>query len=172
MTRKYFSLLLAIGLLLCLFSCAPQTTVTGYISLDEIYVGMRYSEMKNVLPEEVDVGCVGGYYCFLDEEENNVLVRTPYIIISDYPPPAIQEITVYPKKKPQSKRFLEDNVYEGMAFTSLVEIAGRPVVKNKEDIQAVFPVAGGKELVTIWKSLWLEGTFEEETLELEDFWFE
>ena len=120
MTRKYFSLLLAIGLLLCFFSCAPpRERVEGGISMDGIYEGMSYDELKSVVPEDKLISIQYEYSCFMDEWGNTVLV----CLTEDYQ--TVKKIEVH-EKQLRSKRYLEKHLKEDMTVSEVLALAGIP----------------------------------------------
>lgn len=170
MTRKYFSLLLAIVLLLCLFSCTLlRERVEGGISTKGLYVGMLASDVHAYFEEngaDVKRWGVGDHSCFMDEWGDMVILSYDE---DEKCVGFVEDITICEAKEPQQKSYLEEHLKGSSTFGDIVKVAGFPIdrIWNEAYDYFVFPVAGGEKLYVEFRIIYGTGGWG-----VSDFYFE
>ena len=172
MTRRYISLLLIIGLMLCLFSCTLlRERVEGGISTEGLYVGMLSSDFGAYFEEngaDVKRWGVGDHVCFMDEWGDMVIVRFDYVSVSGNARHVV-DITTCEAKEPQQKSYLEEHLKGSSTFGDIAKVAGFPIdrIRNEAYDYFVFPVAGGEKLYVEFRIIYGTGGWG-----VSDFYFE
>lgn len=154
MTRRYISLLLIIGVMLCLFSCTLlRERVEGGISTEGLYVDMLASDLKAHIEENgsgKEYWACGHYRCFMDEWGDTVIVRLGY---TPEKVEIVEDIVICDSQEPQERSYLEEQLKGSLTFEDVVKVVGRPIDKVEGHIHTyyVFPVAGGEKLYAEFK---------------------